>query len=84
MPATQEQLDQYCTCVLEPLAESLMLHSKELGASPSAFYQTCMHRAIHVLKHIPQQEKYKELLVAIDVLEHVAQQIAEEELEEQS
>jgi hypothetical protein len=33
------------------------------------------------LKHILQQEKYKELLVAIDVLKHVAQQIAEAELE---
>ena len=81
MPATQEQLDQYCSTVLQPLAAALREHSKELGESPSAFYQACMHHAVYALKHILQQEKYKELLVAIDVLKHVAQQIAEAELE---
>jgi hypothetical protein len=81
MTATQEELDTYCSTVLQPLAESLMKHSKELGASPSAFYQACMHHAMHVLKHIPQDEKHKELSDAIGTLTHVAQKMAEAELE---
>ena len=86
MTATQEQLDQYCSTVLQPLAESLMLHSKELGESPLAFYQACMHHAIYALNiyalnKILKGDKHKELDFVIDVLEHVAKQIAEAELE---
>jgi hypothetical protein len=81
MTATQEQLDTYCSTVLQPLAESLMEHSKELGASPSAFYQTCIHHAIYALNHIQKDDKHKELDFVIDVLEHVAKRIAEAELE---
>ena len=81
MPATQEQLDQYCSTVLQPLAAALREHSKELGASPSAFYQACIHRTIYALNHILQNGKYEELSYSIGVLEHVAKQIAEAELE---
>ena len=83
MTATQEQLDQYCSTVLQPLAESLMEHSKELGESPSAFYQACMHHTIYALNHILQDEKHEELSYSIGVLEHVAKQMAEAELEKQ-
>jgi hypothetical protein len=81
MPATQEQLDQYCSTVLQPLAAALREHSKELGESPSAFYQACMHHAVYALKHIQKAEKHEELSYTIGVLEHVAQQMAEAELE---
>ena len=81
MTATQEQLDEYCSTVLQPLAESLMEHSKELGESASAFYQACMHHTIYALNKILQGEEHKELSDAIMVLESVAQQMAEAELE---
>ena len=85
MTATQEQLDQYCACVLQPLAESLMLHSKELGASPSAFYQAGIHHVIYALNKIAKVEKhkdlYKDLSDAVMVLEFVAKHMAAAELE---
>ena len=83
MTATQEQLDHYCSTVLQPLAESLMEHSKERRGSPSAFYQACMHHTIYALNLIMQDEKYKELSDTVLVLEHVAKQMAEAELEKQ-
>ena len=81
MTATQEQLDQYCSTVLQPLAESLMQHSKELGESPSAFYQACMHHTIFTLKHIMEAEKREGLASTIFIIAHIAQQMAEYELE---
>jgi hypothetical protein len=83
MSATQEQLDIYCIRVLQPLAESLMQHSKEMGESPSAFYQACMHRAIYALNHIQKDDPHKELDFVIGTLMHVAKQMAEAELEKQ-
>jgi hypothetical protein len=81
MTATQEQLDEYCSTVLQPLAEALMKHSKRMFASPSAFYQACLHHTIFTLKHIMEAEKREGLASTIFILAHIAQQMAEEELE---
>jgi hypothetical protein len=81
MTATQEQLAQYCSTVLQPLAESLMKSAEESGYPAMAFYQACMHHTLYALKHILAETRRQDLSYTIDVLASIAKQMAEEELE---
>jgi hypothetical protein len=81
MTATQDQLDEYCSTVLQPLAESLMKSAEESGYPAMAFYQACMHHTLYALKHILEETRRQDLPSTINVLASIAKQMAEEELE---